>query len=190
MISATSNAENILAGLHERLQALMPGGEVMEHGMQAAAGEQLALCLDRIHTRGTASDGSDIGHYSSTPMYANPERYHASFSPVGKTGRSTFVKSGQPHRTRYFDQGYRAFREAMGLPSDKVVLTLSGALRDGLTVIKTGSGYGLGWDNAELHALAQQLEQRYGQPIWPPTAGEQQQIREAIQISVRDHLKK
>ena len=64
----------------------------------------------------------------------------------------------------------------MGLTADRVVLTLRGDLRDGLSVIRTSSGYGLGWRDANLYELSQRLEERYGKKIWSPTADEKAAI--------------
>ena len=72
----------------------------------------------------------------------------------------------------------------MGLTTDRVVLTLRGDLRDGLSVIRTQNGYGLGWDDANLYNLSQKLEERYGKKIWSPTADE----KAAIVNTIREKL--
>jgi hypothetical protein len=156
----------------------------LDAAISAAADEQLSLTRDRIHVRGIASDGTDIGQYSSTPIYVNPQNSPSAFQPMGKTGRTVFASTGQQHVTRYFDQGYREFRQAAGLSADKVVLTLRGDLRDQLTVIKTSNGYSLGWTDESLYDLSQMLEKKYAKPIWTPTAGERYLAVEGIRAKV------
>lgn len=183
MLSISSNSSAVFDDISRRLSAIGPS---LDTALQVAADGQLSLCTDRIHTRGIASDGTDIGQYSSTPIYVNPKNSPAPFQPAGKTGKTVFAKSGQPHLTRYFDQGYRQYREEVGLSADRVVLTLRGDLRDGLSVIKTSAGYGLGWSDESLYDLSQYLEKKYAKPIWAPTAGERCLIVESVEHGVRE----
>lgn len=181
MLSLHSNINNVISRISGKLRDIQPGGAVYDTAMRTAADTQHQATTDRIHTNGIASDGSDIGQYSTTPMYINPKNSPSTFQPVGKTGRDTFIKSGKPHLTRYFDQGYRAYREEIGLPSDKVVLTLRGDLRDGLSIIPTAGGYGLGWTDEALYDLSQTLEAKYAKPIWSATEDEKTAIVKGMQ---------
>ena len=184
MLSLHSNITSVVNSIHSRLQQIKPGGAVYDKAMNEAAEAQLMSTTQRIHVTGTATDGSVIGQYSTSPVYINPKNSPSSFQPVGKTGKTTFAKTGQPHLTRYFDQGYKDYRQQMGLTTDRVVLTLRGDLRDGLSVIRTQNGYGLGWDDANLYNLSQKLEERYGKKIWSPTADE----KAAIVNTIREKL--
>jgi len=184
MLTIHSNLDATISKIYSRLKAIQPGGAVYDDAFHHAADEQLKASAQRIHTDGRASDGSDIGQYSTTPIYVNPKNSPTSFQPAGKTGKTTFAKTGQPHLTRYFDQGYRDYRQQIGLAADKVVLTLRGDLRDGLSVIQTAKGYGLGWSDENLYTLSQTLERRYDKQIWPPTADE----KAAIIKTVREKL--
>jgi hypothetical protein len=190
MLNLRSNSSAVLGTILDRLHQLHPGGRVYDHAMQEAAHTQLQNCRQRIHVLGTASDGTDIGQYSSTPIYVNPARGSYSFAPVGKTGKTTFASTGQPHLTRYFDAGYRAFREAVGLPADKVVLTLRGDLRDGLSVIRSSAGYGLGWSDERLYDLSQALERKYAKHIWAATFAERSEMVNSISEKVRETISK
>lgn len=180
MLTIHSNTDVTVGHILARLKAIQPGGAVFDKAINEAADTQLKSTVQRIHVNGTASDGSVIGQYSAMPIYVNPKNSPSSFQPVGKTGRAVFAKTGQPHLTRYFDQGYKDYRQQIGLAADKVVLTLRGDLRDGLSVIQTPNGYGLGWSDEGLYDLSQKLEQRYGKKIWSPTADEKAVIVKII----------
>ena len=176
MLSLHSNITSVVDHIQSRLQQVKPGGAVYDKAMNEAAETQLRSATQRIHVTGTASDGTVIGQYSTSPIYINPKNSPSSFQPVGKTGKINFARTGQPHLTRYFDQGYKDYRQQMGLTADRVVLTLRGDLRDGLSVIRTQNGYGLGWSDANLYDLSQKLEERYGKKIWSPTTQEKAAI--------------
>src|SRR5947199_191521 len=120
MLTLKTNINEVLDRTMQRLTAVMSGGAVYDKAMYDSAENQLHNSLGRVHTAGIASDGSDIGHYSTRPMYANPANSPTGFSAEGKTGKTVFAKTGQPHLTRYFAEGYKQYREQMGLPSDKV----------------------------------------------------------------------
>jgi hypothetical protein len=189
LLTLHSNTDAILSQILNRVHSIQPGGAVYDTAMHAAIDTQLTSCVKRIHTDGQASDGSDIGQYSTTPMYVNPLKSPASFPPLGKTGRDTFIKSGKPHLTKYFDAGYRAYRQEIGLSADKVVLTLSGELRDGLMVMPAQGSYTIGWQDEELYKLAQMLESRYAKPIWAATTAERAEMVKAVSDRVSEALK-
>ncbi|CAK9252052.1 unnamed protein product [Sphagnum jensenii] len=176
MLTLHSDLENAIQHTLSRIESIQPGTELFDNAMNEAATAQLHNATQRIHTGGIVGDGSDIGQYSAAPIYVNPEKSPVAFSPLGKTGNAAFAKSGRPHLTRYFDGGYRAWREQIGLPADRVVLSLRGDLRDGLSVIQTGRGYGLGWADESLCRIARSLEDKYGKRIWSPTEQERAEI--------------
>jgi hypothetical protein len=185
MFSFKTNITDIINHKLEKLHAIMPGGEVYDAALHASTDVQLTACVERIHTEGRASDGGDIGQYSTSPAYVNPAKSPRGFEAAGKSGKTVFARSGKPHLTRYFAEGYKQYREQIGLPSDKVTLTLRGDLRDGLAVIRTEAGYGLGWGDTDLAARAEALEERYGKKIWSPTEQEQANMTAQITETVR-----
>lgn len=67
---------------------------------------------ERIFTRGLDKDNSDIGQYSTKPLYVNPKNAPRSFPVRGKTGETKF-KSGKPHKAGYFP-GYGQFKQTIG----------------------------------------------------------------------------
>ena len=189
MLTIHSNLNTIITSKLARLRDIQPGGAVYDHAMHEAADTQLRSCIQRIHVAGMASDGGDIGQYGTMPMYVNPKNSPATFQPQGKTGRTTFASTGQPHLTRYFDQGYKGFRQEIGLTSDKVVLSLRGELRDGLMLIPSAHGYGLGWADEQLHKLSQMLEEKYAKSIWAATASEKVDVLRCFEDKVREAIK-
>jgi hypothetical protein len=68
----------------------------------------------RIFTDGIKTDGSQIGEYSTEPIYVNPvTRSPKKFGVEGKHGDKKFA-SGKPHATRYFAGGYYQYKVAIG----------------------------------------------------------------------------
>jgi hypothetical protein len=190
MLTLHSNGNAVIAGIQDRMRAIQPGGKVYEAAMQEAADGQHQACVQRIHVMGKASDGSDIGQYSTAPMYVNPKNSPGSFQPMGKAGKDTFTSTGKPHLTKYFEQGYRQYREETGLSSDKVLLVLRGGLRDGIKVKSVSQGYTLCWDSEELSQLADALEKKYGKAIWAATHTERLEILRIIAKQMRQALSK
>ena len=180
MLTLHSNIDSTIRRIEDRMKHIQPGGETFDKAILEAAETHLHSCVERIHDNGMASDGSGIGQYSTKPMYVNPAKTSSSFQPVGKTGRDTFIRSGNPHLTKYFDEGYRAFRQEIGLMSDKVVLTLRGKLRSGLITMPVIGGYALSWADSDLKELSEALEKKYAKPIWSATNDEKEKIVRAM----------
>ena len=67
---------------------------------------------ERIFTRGLDKDNSDIGQYSTNPLYVNPNNAPRRFPVKGKTKKTKF-KSGKPHKTGYFPE-YGEFKQTIG----------------------------------------------------------------------------
>ena len=188
MITMTTNIEKIIADIQSRVRSVMPGGSVNDSALRAAASTQLALCIQRIHVDGKASDGSAIGEYSTKETYISGKSSPVKLDNEGRTGRRNFESSGQPHTSKYFEGGYKAFRSEIGRDSSKVVLDLSGQLKIQLSIIPTNKGYGLGWPNVEMRKRAGYLELKYRKKIWRPTESEETIIIKIIQKAVLNAL--
>ena len=94
--------------------------------------DNLAKRSKRIFTDGKNSANGNIGQYSTKPLYINPNKSPKKFSPIGKTGNKVFKsgkKAGQPHKTKYFDTGFKQFRGEIGRQSNFVNLNLFGNLK-------------------------------------------------------------
>ena len=60
--------------------------------------------LRRIHNDGKAANGSNIGSYSTKPMYVSLKASPRKFTPKGKTGKTKFA-NGKSHKSGYFRDG-------------------------------------------------------------------------------------
>lgn len=86
--------------------------------------------VERIFTNGINTAGSQIGQYSTEPIYVNPlTSSPKKFATEGKTGNKVFKSTGKAHVTKFFPDGYKGFKSAIGKRSDYVNLTLFGDLR-------------------------------------------------------------
>lgn len=140
--------------------------------MRTVATSMLGVVKNRIHEEGLAANGTQIGQYNATnPLYVNPLKAPRAFPVKGKTGKVRFKSTGAPHKTRFFES-YKAFRQQVGRPVDKVNLSLSGQLNSQFVVIATDKGYGLGWNNEEMPLRARGLEKKYAKVIWGLTENE------------------
>lgn len=79
--------------------------------------------VERVFEKGLDSDGEKHEYNSTDPLYINPlTDSPKKFPPKGKNGDTKF-KNGKKHKTGYF-KSYKAFREAIGYPADKMNLIL------------------------------------------------------------------
>lgn len=155
--------------------------------MRTIATSMLGEMSTRIYENGQASDGGEIGQYNATnPLYVNPKNAPRGFPTIGKTGRSKF-KSGLPHKTGYFPS-YKAFRDEVGRPTDRVNLSLTGTMNNQCQVIATEGGYGLGWSNPDYYKRATGFQEKYGKPIWDVTESESAMITEIANQGIQDAL--
>lgn len=191
MITAKSNIKEVISGIIGKLDSLQPGGVGYGSTMREVATTMRAEMGRRIHSEGKNAQGSDIGNYSTKPMYvsvsANPGR---SFGrPIGKTGKSKFAggkKKGQDHKSRYFSGGYNQYKTAIGRNRlGKVNLSLSGQQASQFSIAETPKGYGLGWANAEMQKRAGYQEKKYGK-IWGLTQQEKELANKIAQKKIQE----
>lgn len=175
--------------LIKSLEEIAPGNERFDANMRLASESVRGLMLTRIHEDGKAADGSQIGTYSTKPMYANPETTPgATFTPEGKTGRRVFESTGANHKTKYFDTGYKGLRNAIGKQSDSVNLNMSGIMQNTFMTMPTQDGYGLGWESDEMLNRARALEVKYGRPIWALTAEESAALTDVLKEKIQNGI--
>ena len=124
--SGKEYARHIAAKYEELLRTNIPFKEAVYN--------DIARKSIRIFEEGKKSDGSLIGQYSTTPMYANPNyqpregnittksggKLSGLLPTVGKTGKSVFASTGLPHLTTYLGGGYKELRNRTGKRIDKV----------------------------------------------------------------------
>lgn len=191
MIKAQSNINQVVSNLLGKLQSFQKGGQGFDSALREVATTMRAEMTNRIHSEGKKADNSDIGQYSTTPLYvsttANPGR---SFGrPIGKTGKSKFEtgkKAGQDHASRYFEGGYNQFKTAIGRNQlGKVNLSLSGQLSNQFQIIALADGYGIGWVDTEKRERADHLEKKYGK-VWGLTEEEKQLSKKIIETHLNN----
>lgn len=120
--------------------------------------------VNRVHNQGKAVDETEIGKYSVKPMYINPNNSPNKFSGKGKYGESKF-KNGNEHKTRYFEDGYKGFRNINGRDTSKVNLQLTGSLKEAFQIFEQGNEISLGFEDAKSE-IRKGLEKKYGKQIW------------------------
>ena len=188
-----SNMTEVITLLVSRINSVAQG--VANHSKIARIASEsiLSEVVERIHTKGLASDNTAIGKYSTKPIYvstsSNVGSKKAFGAPVGKTGVDMF-KSGKKHRSRYFQGGYNEFKTSIGRNQlGSVNLTLSGQMQNQLAVLPTNGGWGIGFQNAELLKRAVMFEtQKYKKQIWALTADEKNMLKEVITFEVKNAI--
>lgn len=123
----------------KKLQRVVTNIKLFQRPLVLAASSTMAQMGQRIFDDGKKTDGSDIGEYSTEPIYvslkANPK---PTGEPIGKPkgkakrGESVFKtgkKAGQKHTSKYFPEGYKGYRANIGRTTDKVNLSLTNELR-------------------------------------------------------------
>jgi hypothetical protein len=148
------------------------------------------IITERIHEQGLDADNAKIGNYDTKPIYVNPEKSTRKFATEGKSGKTKFISTGLPHKTRYFAGGYNDFKTAIGRnQTGSVNLSLTGQLNNQLTVIETNNGFGLGWANKDLYERARFFETtKYKKTIWGVTESESEIINEIVQNAITDAI--
>jgi hypothetical protein len=194
MIEIRDNIKSIMGGLAARLKQFNRGTIGYDGLARTVASTALAELKSRIHEQGKAADGSDIGRYSTVPIYisvkSNPGR---SFGlPTGKTGRYVFEsgkKEGQRHASKYFPGGYNQYKIEIGRNTlGKVNFSLSGQMNSQFTIQPSSNGYGVGWGDTEFTDRAKGFELKYGKKIWTLSKDELQLVKDVAKRYVTDAL--
>lgn len=101
--------------------------------LRLGAFDATAKMGERIFDEGKKESGAKIGSYSTKPIYISAAAVpKPKGRPIGKTGKSKFesgAKAGQDHKSRYFNSGYKGYRDNVGRQTSFVDLSLTGELR-------------------------------------------------------------
>lgn len=152
------------------------------------ASEQLQGDIEtRIWTDHKATDGNEIGTYSTDPMYASLE-WNSKFvrsigNGRGKNSSSSTFKNGKKRKSKYYAGGYKEYKQDVKGVSE-VNLELTGQLRQdfGWTLHKGYAVIGFGKYGAKLWSY---LEEKYSKPIF--TASDEE-IKDAV-MAAEQHVK-
>jgi hypothetical protein len=210
----SNQLRNYLGRINEVLGFLKDTPKIAQLVGIVAAKEVEAAMGRRIFLKGQATDNSAIGSYSTTPIYVNPKspillllpkfkKRKPSFSPEGKKGDTVF-KNGNPHKTKYFADGYAGFRRAAGrepgaklqaiggISASGVNLNLTGSMAQNFTTGISGGIVSLGFTNAQELKKARGNEARFGKAIFAASNGEiaifDNAVNREMQIIIRKIL--
>lgn len=144
---------------------------------------------ERIFTDGKNTSGSQIGSYSTTPAYFNPQDFPKKFTPAGKPGSKV---NKQNRKTKYFEGGYAKLRESIGRESGFVDLTMFGNLKSNLenpgrAITKVSNDeYHVGLDE-ENAKKKEGLEKRFGE-IFNHTEDEKDHFYDTCAVELEREL--
>jgi hypothetical protein len=170
------------------------GSRIVRIAAQTVLGEMHS----RIVLRGEATVGQ-IGTYSSKPAYFSTRNVGDAARigrPLGKpnekgTSYSKFKtgkRAGQDHASRWFGGGYAEFKNKLGKSEagyGKVNLSLTGTMMNGLQVLPTTQGWGLGWANKSYTDRAKHFEKEvYKKRIFGASLAERVEMRKALKFEM------
>lgn len=147
-----------------------------EYLLRPLAIETIPLMKKRIHEKGQASDGSQIGTYSAgymvvrTGNYKNATKKTAGAFKRGKNAFSIVATRKENLRPKY------------NRSSDtKVIISLTRQLENDYSVQATGKGYGIGFNNKLNKEKAWWVEETYNKIIFNLSKSEKEYINERLQ---------
>lgn len=120
--------------------------------------DSIALISNRIQQRGQKTDGSQIGKYSQKTL--NFKAITSSFSKIGNKRQIKSRLKSHGDISEFY--GYDDFRKALGRQVQFIDLTLTGEMIDGLTLIKQGKDWVIGFISKSSADKAQWNEARFG----------------------------
>jgi hypothetical protein len=152
--------------------------EELRKAMETGARDILPDVARRVFTDGKASDGSDIGSYSTKSIYISKKNSPRSAGIVKK-------------KTLFFPGGYKEFKGAIGR-GDEVNLKVFGRLQtDYLTPLKKDTPKGLTFEVKET-VNAQKIdgnEKRFGKDIFSLTQAEKDKVVNTINFEVARRIR-
>jgi len=160
-----------------------------EYLLRPLAIETIANIKERIHEQGKASDGAQIGTYSSGYMRVR----------TGNYGNAVKDKKGKVKKAGAFTKGKNAFsdvatkkanlRPNYNRSSDtKVIVSLTRQLENDYQVIATQRGYAIGFNNSLNFDKSQWVEANQKKIIFNTTAEEKDYILERAVELVNDAI--
>lgn len=140
----------------------------------------------RVHIEGKDSNGNQIGTYSPSYMKVRTGNYgnSAKFSKGKKIGELKDAGS--------FSKGSKTgvARPKNNRTADtKVIASLTRQMENDESVLPSGSGYGIGFNNADNFQKSQWVEAAYKKPIWKTTTSEKELAIKVAQDFTNEYLK-
>lgn len=181
MYTIESNIQIVLGTQANRINKIVSGKDEF---LRTVALSVIGMIRERIHIKGMASDGSQIGTYSRGYLKVRQGLY--ADSKVGLTGKNAgivtsagnYSKKRIPYadlsggmystgKTRYKYQKIQGeARPRYNRGSDpKVILSLTRQMESDYTVIATPNGYAIGFNNEFNYEKFIWMETKYKKPI-------------------------
>lgn len=162
--------------------------------LRTVATSVLALMRDRVHEKGKAADGSQIGTYSKGYVVYRSGAYKN--AKVGKKGKlSTAGHYTKGNKAVYAISSKKSVpvkeskRKMMNRGSDpKVILSLTRQMEGDMRVIQEGDVFYIGYSNKDNFNKAIWNEQRYKKPIWKLSKEEHEAKDEIVQKFITDAI--
>lgn len=188
MLTYKSNGQQVLISLSDKLKGV---DAALDKIVREVAFTTRSQNLSRVHNEGKTADDGLIGggQYSTKSTYVSLENSPKKFPPKGKSGKIKF-KNGKTHKSGYFPDGYKGFRNAIGRPTSYVNLQLSGLLKTKLMVQGEGKRYKVGFASGYGAKVAQGLEEKYDQDIWGVTPSEEKELVSIVENRINALMKK
>lgn len=183
MIQYTSNINIVVNGVTAKLKSLQDNPDLMLRSVALAI---LPEVKRRVHVEGKDSSGGQIGNYSPGYMQLRTGNYLNS-------GRKNKGKNkGDLKDSGVFSRGDKKgqARPKYNRTSDaKVILSLTRQMENDLSVLPSGKGYGIGYNNPENFKKSQYSEATYEKKIWSLTEGEKALAKQTAENYVKEIIK-
>jgi hypothetical protein len=149
----------------------------------------------RVHIRGEASDGSQIGIYSKGYMKVRTGNYPETKIKKGKN-KGKFKEKKEAGEAGLFSKGKKKgmsrpiYNRKSGNNDTKVILSLTSQMENDMDAthpIPIQDGYGIGYSNEFNYNKAIWNEKRYKKPIWNLTK-EEKDLAESIVSKYVDEI--
>lgn len=137
--------------------------------------ELKADMTDRIFLNGQDNSGSEIGQYSTKPMYASLNQTSqvraSSLKGRGKNDKEETFLNGKNRKSMYLPGGYSEFRKVVGRQNSKVDLMLTGSLKGDIRIgtresTDNGGAIELAFTTDKQKEIAEGNEKRFGKTIF------------------------
>ena len=140
-LTIKTNLNQVLTNLKQSFETIFDKNYLL----RPVATEVLPMMTERIHQKGEASDGSQIGTYSNNYMkvrtgnFGNSEVYKSGKNK-GKVKNAGVISRG-PHKGEPRPKYNRS-------ADTKVIVSLTRQLENNWSVLETTKGYGIGFTNS------------------------------------------
>lgn len=195
-LTITSNFKEVLGQVADQI-GLIVNPQFL---LRPAAQEAISLIHPRIHIRGEASDGNQIGEYSKgylairSGIFENSDRFKkgANKGKIKNAGKFTEATIRLNKKTGIFsgeDKVGTARPQFHRGTDKKVIISLTRQLENDYAVVPIENGYGVGFNNSHNFDKSQNVERIYKKNIFNLTVDEQAKIQTLIENLLSEGLR-